>query len=453
MPQQEQRSATSNSQQASSSSGTSSTGSNSDAMEQLQGKGPELPEQDLGEVESGSGFADMAGGILDAVAPDEGSAVQFKLTGKIPLYVTPAVSVYFKPSMTMGVKRKLGKMEASMQLAAAVEVSAEVDAWLVDLEASLTASFSGTLKIVGDSGAEIFDEFLLALRYVIEGACETVSMPDSIKESIVTGIMSDAEMQDTIEEMDGKDKIQLDLNAGLKGSASAGGLSASAGADVTHSMTLQNDGNDELQASDKTTTKGTVQIGPFTAERKWMDGKTIDTLSAKKDFPILNEKVSANLKVIFTNEQLNKVMLTGSTSKELSWDDLADMMTTENSWLNTLKNGVVQGLVQLNQQIDSPMLNNIAGRLDTSPTDISDATISPLGDEVTNKSADFDAKVKIKADANLMWQRGKGFSFKVTLSTDNSTSIGYGENKIEITQNDRLMLLTVGNDGLNMDFS
>lgn len=453
MPQQEQRSATSNSQQSSSSSGTSSTGSNSDAMEQLQGKGPELPEQNLGEVESGSGFADMAGGILDAVAPDEGSAVQFKLTGKIPLYVTPAVSVYFKPSMTMGVKRKLGKMEASMQLAAAVEVSAEVDAWLVDLEASLTASFSGTLKIVGDSGAEIFDEFLLALRYVIEGACETVSMPDSIKESIVTGIMSDAEMQETIEEMDGKDKIQLDLNAGLTGSASAGGLSASAGADVTHSMTLQNNGNDELQSSDQTTTKGTVQIGPFTAERKWMDGKTVDTLSAKKDIPILGQNVSANLKVQFTNEQLDKVMLTGSTSKEVSWDDLADMMTTENSWLNTLKNGVVQGIVQLNQQIDSSLLNNIAGRLDTSPTDISDATVSTLGEEVTNKSVDFDAKVKIKADANLSWQRGKGFSFKVTLSTDNSTSVGYGENKIEITQNDRLMLLTVGNAGLNMDFS
>ena len=453
MPQQQQRQASSGSQHSSSSSGSSTTGSNSDVMEQLQGKGPELPEQNLGEMDSGSSFADMAGGILDAVAPGEGSAVKFKLTGKIPLYVTPAVSVYFKPSMEMGVARKSGKLEASMQLAAAVEVSAEVDAWLIDLEASLTASFSGTLKIVGDSGAEIFDEFLLSLRYIIEGACDTVSMPERIKNSIVTGIMSDEEMQDTIEGMDGKDKVELTLDAGLSGRASAGGLGASASANVSHAMTLQNNGNDQLEANSQTTTRGTVQIGPFTAERKWVDGKTIDTLSARKDIPILGQTVASGLKVQFTNEQLDKVQLTGSLSKEISWDDLADMMTSDNSWLNTIKNGVVQGIIQLNQQIDSPLLNNIAGRLDTSPTDVADATLSSMGEEVTTRSVSFDAKAKIKADTELSWQRGKGFAFKITISTDNSTSIGFGENKIEITQNDRLMQLTVGDAGLNIDFS
>ena len=440
---------------SSSSSGVSGTGSNSDAMAQLQGQGPELPQQDLGSVDSGASFADMAGSVLDAVAPGEGSAIRFKLTGSIPLYKTPGVTVLFKPSIDMGVARKKGKMEATMKLAAAVEISAEVDAWLIDLKASLAASFSGTLKIVGDEGAEVFDEFLLSLRYIIEGACNTIRMPDRIKKSVVGGIMSDEAMQETIEGMDGKDKVQLDLDAGITGSASAGILGASASASIKHSMTLQNDGNDQLSAGSKTSTTvaGSVKVGPFNAERKIKDGVKIDTLSASHTIPILGQDVSASLKIQFKNEQLDKVQLKGSTSKELSWDDLVDMMTTENSWLNTLKNGLVNGITQLNQQIDNPILGNLAGRVSSNPADISDATVSSLGEKVTNNSADFDAKVQIKAIADLSWQRGKGFLFAVTLATNNTTSVGYGGNKLEITQNDRLLYLTVGNDGLQMDFS
>ncbi len=455
MPQQQQRSASQGSQRSNSSSGTSSTGSNSDAIAQLQGQGPELPVQDLGEMDSGASFADMAGGVLDAVAPGEGSALSFKLTGSIPLYKTPGVTVSFKPSMNMGVARKKGKLEASMQLAAAVEVSAEVDAWLVDLQASLSASFSGTLKIVGDDGAEIFDQFLLSLRYIIEGACESVSMPDGIQQTIVTGVMSDNDMQDTIEGMDDKDKVQLDLEAGLQGSASAGIVGASASASVRQSMTLQNNGNDELSASSDTSTTvaGSVRIGPFNAERKIKDGVKYDTLSASHTVPVLGQDVSAALKMQFKNEQLNKIQLTANTTKEISWDDLADMMTTENSWLNTLKNGITDGIVQLNQQIDNPLLNSIAGRVGSAPVSVADATVSELGEEVTESSMSFDAQAQVKATADMSWQRGKGFLFKVTLATNNTTSVGFGENKMTITQNDRLLLLTVGNDGLDLDFS
>ena len=46
----------------------------------------------------------------------------------------------------------------------------------------------------------------------------------------------------------------------------------------------------------------------------------------------------------------------------------------------------------------------------------------------------------------------KGLVFKITVATNNSTSIGFGNNKIEVTQNDRLMLLTVGNLGLDIRF-
>ena len=47
-------------------------------------KGPDVPQTDLGAADSGSAFADMAGGLLDSIAPDEGSSVKLKITGAIP---------------------------------------------------------------------------------------------------------------------------------------------------------------------------------------------------------------------------------------------------------------------------------------------------------------------------------------------------------------------------------
>ena len=44
---------------------------------------------------------------------------------------------------------------------------------------------------------------------------------------------------------------------------------------------LQNDGNDELTVNQQNTVAGKVQVGPFSAERKVVDGKTTDTLANK----------------------------------------------------------------------------------------------------------------------------------------------------------------------------
>lgn len=460
MPDLQQRNGGFNdSRHSSSSTGNgSSTGSNAETLAQLQGKGPELPEQDIGKVESGSAFADMAGGLLDAAAPGEGSSLQFKLKADIPLYKSPGISVDFKPSMTMGVERKGGKMISTMQLAASVGVSAGVETWLIDFQAALEASFSGTLKITGDDGLEVFDQFLLSLRYVIESACDSVSMPDNFKSSIINGIMSENEVEDVVEGMDDKDQVRMELSAGLTGRASAGAVGASASASVKHAMTLQNDGNDNLTMNENTSTQAStsVNIGPFTAERKWMNGKTIDTMSASKSFPILGRDVNGSVKLQFENEILKKAQLSGSTEASISLDELSEMMFGDDGWLRAIKDGVVEGLVNLNQQIDNPLLQMIAGSLGSSNASGSDAVVSEMGEvvgESANNGTSFDAEAKIKVTTDLMWQRGSGFSFKITIATNNSTKIGFGGNTVEITQNDRLMQLTLGNGGLSVDFS
>ena len=451
MPQADlqQLPANSNSQSNASTSSTSTTANNSEVMQQLQGKGPELPQTDIGEVSSGSSFAKMAGGVLDSVIPTEGSSLKFALTGAIPLYKTPGVTVTFKPALKMGVENKFGKLRASIELAAGVEVSAGVETWLVDFQAALEARFSGTLSIHGDSGTEIFQEFLLSLRYIVESACETVSMPDRFKDPIVDGIMSDEDMLNTVQGMDKRDKVSLDLKAGLKGSASAGGLEASASASVGHSMILRNDGNDELETA--TQESVSVQVGPFTGTRKWLDGNTLDILNAKTPLPMLGKSANASVMAILSNEVLNKVKISGSVSVELTLGMLKDKLFGDDGWIASLKDSVTRGIISLNKQIDNPLLSKLAAQLGSTPTSEAKKTLSPDGEELLHARASLDAKVKVSLVTSLTWERGKGFLFRVELATNASSSLGFGDNKIEITKNDRLALLSIGNEGLSID--
>ena len=90
---------------------SSSTGSaqNSEVLSQsCKVKDPMYLRPIWGAADSGSAFANMAGGLLDSIAPDEGSSVKLKITGAIPLYKTPGVEVTFKPTLEMGVER-IGK--------------------------------------------------------------------------------------------------------------------------------------------------------------------------------------------------------------------------------------------------------------------------------------------------------------------------------------------------------
>ena len=472
MPQADlqQLPANSNNKSSSSSSSASTTADNSEVMQQLQGKGPELPQTDLGAVESGKSFAEKAGSLLDSVVPAEESSLKLTLTGAIPLYKTPGITVTFKPSLSMGVENKFGKIRASMQLAAAVEVSAGVDVWFVELQAALEASFTGTLNIHGDSGSEIFHEFLMSLRYIIEGACETVKMPERFKDPIVTGIMSDQAMQDTIEGMDDNDKVWLELKAGLKGTASAGldtggwlgsdeeeeeggSLGGSVSGSVSHHTILKNDGNDSLTTENQNSVS--VQVGPFSGTRKKMeDGSTLDILNAKASIPILSGSADASILAILSNKSLTKLQLKATLSQELTLEMLTNMMFKDTTWISNIKEGVLKGLLTINNQLDNPLLSKLAAKLASTPTEASTKTLSAAGEELAeagNKWS-YDSTFKVALDTQLVWGKGKGLNFRVQICTNSSNAVGFGENKITLTRNSPLMTLSVGDEGVDMDF-
>ena len=118
-----------------------------------------------------------------------------------------------------------------------------------------------------------------------------------------------------------------------------------------------------LTVNQQNTVAGKVQVGPFSAERKVVDGKTTDTLAANKDLPILGQTVKASLKVLFVNEVLNKVHLSASLTKELTLEMLNNMLFGDEGWITATKNAVVGGIESLNQQIDNPLLKSVAGKL------------------------------------------------------------------------------------------
>ena len=319
-----------------------------------------------------------------------------------------------------------------------------MDAWFFEFKAALEATFTGTLRIFGDSGTEIFEEFLLSLRYLVENACTAVSMPDRFKEPIVTGIMSDDNMQDVVEEMDDQDKVQLELKAGLKGSLSVNDIEGSVSGTVGHSLILRNDGNDELETAHQQSVS--VQVGPFTGTRKWLDGNTLDILNANANIPIFGQTANASVTAILSNQELRKVKITANVTQELTLSMIKNLLFGDEGWMGRIKDSVVKGIISINKQMDNPLLTNLAGQVGSAPAAM-DKVISSTGEALSNKGLSIDGRVAVELGTDLIWEKDKGLLFRVRVSTSNSASLGVGDNKIEITQNDRLMLASYGEDG------
>ena len=272
----------------------------------------------------------------------------------------------------------------------------------------------------------------MSLRYIIESACETVRMPDRFKDPIVTGIMSDQAMQDTIEGMDGGDKVWLELKAGLKGTVSAelssgglfgsdedeedgGGIGGSVSGSVAHNLILKNDGNDSLTTEAQQSVS--VTVGPFTGTRKWMeDGSTLDILNAKTSIPILKKgSADASVLAILSNQSLTKLQLKGSVSQELTLDMLKDMMFGDNGWISSIKDAVVKGILTVNGQMDNPLLGRLAGELSGTATDSATKTLSSAGEQIANAGGggfSLDGGVKVSLGVELTWQKGQGIELQ-----------------------------------------
>ena len=153
-----------------------------------------------------------------------------------------------------------------------------------------------------------------------------------------------------------------------------------------------------------------------------------------------------------SNQELQKVTLTASVTKELTLDMIKNLLFGDDGWMGRIKDSVVKGIISINKQMDNPLLQGLAGKLGSAPSSLPNRSISPTGDALSKTGISIDGRVSVQLATDLIWQKDKGLLFKVRVSTNNSASLGVGENKIEVTQNDRLMMASYGDEGLEIEF-
>ena len=179
--------------------------------------------EDFGEISSfGDDFYAAAGGILESLLPNPGDEGRAQVNVNLPVTASGNVRVGFEFSVK-GERLEDGGMKSRCE--AAINISAEFDTWLVD--AFVQAGLFGYLEAQGDSGAEVFRLFSLAIYDRVAGASQRAA----------DAVWGEGFVDETVAQMDADDYAQsgvgVEVAAGLGTAEEADGLEAEAGVKVS----------------------------------------------------------------------------------------------------------------------------------------------------------------------------------------------------------------------------
>ena len=221
------------------------------------------PPVSLGDVGDANSFMAAASKAMDAALPTNGSFSKLSIAGSIPLATTGAASIVFSPSLDMQVAReRTGEFSAMIAAKAQIKASAGVEGWgwLPDFEAYVSGYLKGSIKIQGDSATEIMNLFMLALRHVMESACDAAGAPQDMKDTIAGAVMGDDAKLRTLHGMDKYDRVMASVGIGAEAGASAGALGGSVGADLSHTTMLTNTDADRDNVDVKSFGRASVSV-------------------------------------------------------------------------------------------------------------------------------------------------------------------------------------------------
>ena len=231
----------------------------------MQGGAVEAP-INIGDVQSSDGFVHAAGDALNALLPKAGAYSRLSVSGKIPIYATGLINVLLCPKLTLQAGRQPNDKIYAMirsDLTLKVEGDSGGESWWNRFNANLSANVFGMVRIVGDTPKEIFEEFMLSLREIVQGAAEGCGMPDKIKEPMINAILTGEKATNIAQNMDDGDSVTYSFGVGVSGGAEVGPLSASAGATYMKSATMHNsngDGNVEFKTKDTLMFNGNLSL-------------------------------------------------------------------------------------------------------------------------------------------------------------------------------------------------
>lgn len=377
------------------------------------GKPPSgLQQKDLG-VKSGAGFASAASAALEAIVPGPGSFASLKIAGKVPLYTNGAISCSLESMLSLeAAHTDAGKYEVTLssQLGLLAEAGARGSRWWPKFLAYFKGYLKGSLKIVGDSAAEIFDEFMLTVRMVVEGACDAAQAPADIKEAMASAVMSADVKRSTIQAMDKDDSTTVSVGGGVEAGADTSFGSAKGGAELMYSKTIENKDNNP----------NAVEV---------TDAKTL-TIAGELDFKKAGVLVPANVTFVWKAGKLDEWYVGLSAAKRMTLGEFSQLALIGGSWaagfVNAMANlikttatkGKIEGVGPIVDLMQGMSMGSDAVKYGVLGEQLKKAAMRP---DFAEKSS---AEVNIAFGGQAGWSKDKGANIKLGLSTAEMWTLG-----------------------------
>ncbi len=397
--------------------GKGRTPSNSDQVQKKLGGGSVsaptgLKQSDLG-VKSGAGFSSAASKALAAIVPGPGSFASLRIVGKVPIYSSGAMNCFLEPALALeAAHTDAGKYEVtiSSQLGLLAEAGTRGSSWWPKFLAYFKGYVKGSLKIVGDSAAEIFDEFMLMIRMVVEGACDAAGAPADIKEAMSSAVMSSASKQSTIRGMDADDSATASVGGGVEAGADTSFGSAKGGAELMFSKTIEN----------KDANPNAVEV---TASKSL-------TIAGELEHKDMGLKVPANVTFLWKNGKLDEWYVGLSVTKRMPIGQFSDLALIGTSWaagfVNSMANlirnagtkGGIQGVGPIADLVQGMSVGNDAVKYGVLGKELKKAMASP---DFAGKGG---AEVNLGISGQAGWSRAKGANMRLALTTSDSWTLG-----------------------------
>lgn len=258
--------------------------------------------KNLGNVNGlNSGFSSVAGGMVDALVPNEGDKGKLEINVNVPVEQSGTVRVSFQ--FIAEVERDDKGIKGKVQVGGGVTAAKKIDAYFFTVDVFARAMVFGYMEATGSCGSAVFDHMLLGIQQRIAGVSKTVS----------DAVFSAQYIQSVRDNMREGDYVESGLGASFEAGASANvgteqdphGVGAGAGVSGQSGTRLTSDGRGGLNESDVSQVSGKLagSSSPFALEGK-LTGKWVNQQLSAIEAELAG---SANI----NGEQLNELVVGG----------------------------------------------------------------------------------------------------------------------------------------------
>lgn len=254
--------------------------------------------ENLGEVESlDGGFTQHAGGLVDALLPNEGDKAKLQINVNVPVAAGGAVRASFE--FMVQAERDENGIKGRIQIGGGVTATVRGRVFFATVEAFAQAQVYGYMEALGSGGAQMFDHVLLGIQQRIAGVSSNIADAMFSRQQIEE-IVGDMREQDYVES-----GLGASLSAGLGAAVDGKGSSANAGVNGSVGTRLAGDGNGGLQRADVSQITGTLggSVDPFAVQGS-LQGKWTDSQISEVEGKVEGE-------AMIDADELNEIVMGG----------------------------------------------------------------------------------------------------------------------------------------------